>query len=80
VQENASGTDHGAAGPVLLAGPRVQAGLIGQAPRLLDVDGYGPKRGIDFRSVYASVLEDWLGLPSRPALGGTFEKLSLFRS
>jgi uncharacterized protein (DUF1501 family) len=78
VQENASGTDHGAAGPVLLAGPCVKAGLIGETPKLLDVDGLGLKTSIDFRSVYATVLEDWLGLPSEPALGGEFEKLSLF--
>jgi uncharacterized protein (DUF1501 family) len=34
--------------------------------------------GIDFRRVYATVLEDWLGLPARGALGGAFEKLPLF--
>jgi uncharacterized protein (DUF1501 family) len=79
VQENASGTDHGAAGPVLMAGPRVKAGLIGEAPKLLDVGGGGLKMGTDFRSVYASVLEDWLGLPSKAALGGEFTTLPLFR-
>lgn len=35
---------------------------------------------VDFRRVYASVLEDWLGLPSRTALAGTFEHLPLFRT
>ncbi len=34
---------------------------------------------VDFRRVYARVLEDWLGLPSKPALGGAFEMLPLFR-
>jgi hypothetical protein len=34
---------------------------------------------IDFRRVYASVLEDWLGLPSKASLSGDFTKLPLFR-
>jgi uncharacterized protein (DUF1501 family) len=81
VRENGSqGTDHGTAGPVLLAGPRVKAGLIGEAPKLLDLEDGDLKMTADFRRVYAGVLEDWLGLPSKPALGGDFEKLTLFRS
>ena len=35
---------------------------------------------VDFRRVYATVIEDWLGLPSKPALQGTFAKLPLIRS
>jgi len=38
------------------------------------------KMKVDFRSVYAGVLEDWLGLPAKPALGRDFGKLSLFRT
>jgi uncharacterized protein (DUF1501 family) len=37
------------------------------------------KVGLDFRRVYASVLEDWLGLPSESALSGKFDRLPLFR-
>jgi uncharacterized protein (DUF1501 family) len=81
VRENGSqGTDHGTAGPVLLAGPKVKAGLIGEAPKLLDLEDGDLKMTTDFRRVYAGVLEDWLGLPSKPALGSDFEKLCLFRS
>jgi len=82
VQENGSeGTDHGTAGPVLLAGPHVKAGLVGTTPSLTDLDPHGDlKVGLDFRQVYASVLEDWLDLPSKPVLGADFAKLSLFRS
>lgn len=82
VAENASaGTDHGTAAPVLLAGPGVKAGLIGTAPSLLDLD---PKHGdlriaLDFRQVYATVLQNWLGLPAKTALAGDFERLPLFR-
>jgi uncharacterized protein (DUF1501 family) len=80
VQENGSqGTDHGTAGPVFLAGPGVRAGLFGEAPKLLDLQGGDLKMTVDFRQVYATVLEDWLGLPSKAALSGSFEPLPLFR-
>jgi uncharacterized protein (DUF1501 family) len=83
VKENDSaGTDHGTSGPVLLAGPGVKAGLVGTTPSLLELD---PKHGdlitgCDFRQVYATVLENWLNLPAKAVLGGTFDKLPLFRS
>jgi uncharacterized protein (DUF1501 family) len=83
VQENASaGTDHGTAGPVFLAGPGVKSGLVGTTPSLLDLDPkFGDLRtGLDFRQVYATILQDWLGLPSKMALAGTFERLPLFRT
>jgi uncharacterized protein (DUF1501 family) len=83
VQENGSaGTDHGTSGPVFLAGPGVKPGLVGAMPSLLDLD---PKHGdlrmsVDFRRVYATVLQDWLGLPAKSALAGDFERLPLFRT
>jgi uncharacterized protein (DUF1501 family) len=81
VRENASaGTDHGTAAPVLLAGAGVQSGLVGSAPNLLDLVGNAPKMTMDFRRIYATVLEDWLGISSKEALGGAFERLPLFRS
>jgi uncharacterized protein (DUF1501 family) len=54
--------------------------LVGEAPRLLDLQDGDLKMRADFRQVYAGVLEDWLGLPSKPSLGGDFAKLALFRS
>jgi uncharacterized protein (DUF1501 family) len=81
VRENGSaGTDHGTAGPVFLAGPAVKGGLVGTTPSLLDLDPeHGDlRRSLDFRQVYATVLEDWLGLPARETLGGAFERLPLF--
>jgi uncharacterized protein (DUF1501 family) len=81
VQENGSqGTDHGTAGPVLLAGPRVKAGLVGATPSLIDLHDGDLKMSVDFRRVYATVLEKWLTLPAKAALGGAFESLPLFRS
>jgi uncharacterized protein (DUF1501 family) len=81
IENGSGGTDHGTAGPVFLAGPAVKAGLVGATPSLLDLD---PKSGdlrcsLDFREVYAAVLESWLGLPSQDALGGAFKPLALFR-
>ena len=79
VAENGSmGTDHGTAGPVLLAGPCVRPGLHGAYPSLTDLVDGDLKMTVDFRRVYATVLEGWLGLPSKEALGGTFEPLPLF--
>jgi uncharacterized protein (DUF1501 family) len=81
VAENGSaGTDHGTAGPMFLAGPKVKAGLVGATPSLTDLEGRDLKVGIDFRRVYATVLEDWLGLPARVALNGVFARLPLFRA
>ena len=78
VAENGSaGTDHGTAGPVFLAGPGVRAGLLGAYPSLTDLEDGDLKRSIDFRQVYATLLEDWLGVPSEAALGGRFERLAL---
>jgi uncharacterized protein (DUF1501 family) len=79
VRENASaGTDHGTAAPVFLAGTAVRSGLLGTAPNLLELEDNAPKMTMDFRRLYATVLEDWLGLPSKGALGETFAKLPLF--
>jgi uncharacterized protein (DUF1501 family) len=63
-EENGSdGTDHGAAGTALLIGSRVRGGLIGELPALrggLDREG-NLRATVDFRSVYCSLLEQWLG-------------------
>jgi uncharacterized protein (DUF1501 family) len=81
VAENgSSGTDHGTAGPVLLAGAGVKAGFIEKTPSLTDLADGDVKMSVDFRRVYATVLERWLNLPIAPALGGSFESLPLFRS
>ena len=71
VEENgSSGTDHGTAGPVFLAGSHVRGGLAGTPPSLVDLDSEGDlKMTVDFRRVYASLLEDWLEIPSKPVLG-----------
>ncbi len=81
VAENGTyGTDHGTAAPVFLAGKHVKAGLVGQTPSLTDLQDGDLKMGIDFRRVYATVLDKWLELPAKNALGGAFEPLPLFAS
>jgi uncharacterized protein (DUF1501 family) len=80
VAENGSaGTDHGAAAPVILAGPNVRAGVHGDYPSLTDLEDGDLKQRVDFRQVYATLLEDWLGLPASEALGGHFERLALLQ-
>ena len=81
VKENASGgTDHGAAAPLFLAGGGVQAGLFGEMPSLTarDLDDGDVKFNVDFRSVYATVLEKHLGVESGPILGRAFPLLKAY--
>ena len=71
------GTGHGAAAPVFLAGGRLKGGLVGKHPSLTDLDNDAPKPHTDFRSVYATVLESWLGIPASPILGPGFAPLDV---
>ena len=74
VTENASlGTDHGTSGPVFIAGSKVKPGLYGKTPSLTDLDGNDLKMSLDFRQVYATLLQHWLNVSTQPVLGGTFE-------
>lgn len=76
VQENANrGTDHGTAAPMFLIGGGVKGGIYGDHPSLSDLDFGNLKWHTDFRSVYATVLEHWLGVSSTPVLGGAFDTL-----
>ena len=80
VNENANGgTDHGAAAPIFVVGNKVKAGLLGRYPSLAPQDLYQGdiKYNVDFRNVYASVLENWLKTKSAPILGKQFEPLPL---
>jgi uncharacterized protein (DUF1501 family) len=74
------GTDHGAAAPVFMAGGRLKPGLIGAHPDLRSLDNGAPRHHTDFRQVYATVFERWLGLDSPAILGEKFETVDLFRS
>jgi len=78
VKENGRrGTGHGNAAPIFLAGGRLKAGLIGPRPSLTDLDNGAPKFHTDFRRVYATVLDRWLGLESRTVLDRQFKTLDI---
>jgi uncharacterized protein (DUF1501 family) len=79
VAENASeGTDHGAAAPMFFAGASLRQLHLGQPPSLESLDDGDLMHQVDFRSVYAGVLEGWLRTPSRMVLGGDYEPTELF--
>ncbi len=78
IEENGSrGTDHGEASPLFMIGGGVKGGLYGQAPDLGATNMGNVRFTTDFRGVYATVLERWLGRPSAPLLGGEFVQLSV---
>ena len=77
VDQNASnGTDHGTANNVLLLGGALKTpGIVNDAPNLADLDQGDLKYQLDFRSVYATVLRDWLGADDTAILGREFARL-----
>ena len=80
VTENGSGgTDHGSAGPMFVLGTPVTGGLYGERPSLTDLVKNNFKYTADFRQVYATMVEGWLGAPAEVVLGGRFEQVPLLR-
>ncbi len=74
VTENGSrGTDHGAASCVLVAGPSLKGGVVGKHPSLADLDSDDLRFHTDFRRVYATLLDSWLGCDSSAVLGKKWE-------
>jgi uncharacterized protein (DUF1501 family) len=72
--ENASfGTDHGTSSQMIVIGNPVVKGVYGQQPSLTDLDGAGNlKFKVDFREVYATILNKWLNADAQEILGGSF--------
>ncbi len=80
VKENGSrGTDHGAASCLFVAGPAIKGGPVGDHPKLSDLDSGDLRHAIDFRRVYATLLDQWLGVDSRAVLNGQFAHLPLLK-
>lgn len=81
VAENGSqGTDHGTAAPVFLTGASVKGGLHGKHPSLEDLDQGDLKFHTDFRSVYSTLLQDWLGVEPGKIIAGQYATLPLVKS
>ena len=80
VGQNASnGTDHGTANNVLLLGGNLpRKGVLNNGPDLANLDQGDLRHQVDFRSIYAAILKDWLGADDAAILGTGFERLKLF--
>ena len=80
-KENQSGgTDHGTANVHFVTGGRIKGGLYGEAPRLTRLDGDGNLPfAVDFRSLYATVIDKWWRGDSARVLGGKFPALDILR-
>ncbi len=76
-QNAANGTDHGAANNVFLIGKNIKTkGFYNKAPDLSNLDNNGDiKYTVDFRSVYATILDNWLSVSSKTILNKTFKTL-----
>ena len=81
VKDNGSGSDHGAGGLAMAIGDPVVAGYHSEYPSRKPEDlQFGdlvPNH--DFRGLYSTILEDWLGIDAKPIVGGTFEKLDFIK-
>jgi len=78
-QNGSGGTDHGTAAPMFLVGDNVKAGLLGKHPSLTKLDQGDLIYNTDFRQVYASVLEDWMGADSKEILGKRYAKSAVLK-
>ncbi|HXD87593.1 MAG TPA: DUF1501 domain-containing protein [Urbifossiella sp.] len=77
--ENGSkGTDHGSAAPLFLIGGKVKAGILGDHPSLTKMETGNLIHAIDFRRVYAAVLDRWLGIDAKTVLGAKFDPIAAF--
>lgn len=82
MRDNGSGTDHGSGGGAFMFGNSVKGGLYSEYPSLNPKDwehGEDLKHTIDFRGIYGTVLEQWLGIDARPIVKGDFEQISPFK-
>ncbi len=83
IKDNGSGTDHGSGGGAYIIGDGVAGGLYAEYPSLDRKDwlyGEDLRHTIDFRGVYGTLLDQWLGLDSTAIVGGTFEQINAFQA
>ena len=82
IKDNGTGSDHGSGGVAFVIGGAVNGGMYGEYPSLHEAEQLDGdlRSNNDFRSTYATLLEDWLGLDPDPLVNGQFERFDLFRS
>jgi uncharacterized protein (DUF1501 family) len=81
VAENGGrGTDHGTAAPMLVLGSGIKGSVIGEHPSLTDLQDGDLKYKMDFRNVYATILDRWLAADSKQVLGDKFDQIDLFQT
>ena len=75
-RDNGSGTDHGAGGVSFVIGDRVKGGQYSEYPSMKpeDLTQGDLVPNLDFRGLYSTILEDWLGIDGKPIVKGSFEK------
>ena len=81
VRDNGSGTDHGSGGGAFIIGDPVNGGLYSTYPRLDSkywAKGEDLEHTIDFRGIYATMIDQWMGLDAQPIVGGTYEQVQPF--
>lgn len=81
IKDNGSGTDHGSGGGAFILGENVKGGLYSEYPSLAPRDwlyGEDMRHTIDFRGIYSTLLEQWMGMPSTEIVGGKFEQIRPF--
>ena len=83
MRDNGSGTDHGTGGGAYMFGNRIEGGLYSEYPSLDPKEWEhfeDLKHTIDFRGIYGTVLEQWLGIEAGPIVKGNFEQITPFKS
>jgi len=76
IKDNGNGTDHGSGGGTFLIGDRVNGGFYEEYPSLAPEDQLEGDMHFkhDFRSIYSTVLDQWLGVNPSPIVNGTFDQ------
>ncbi len=79
IDDNGSGTDHGSGGVAFVMGNPVKGGFYGEYPSLEPVDQVEGDMAYnnDFRGLYATLLDDWMGVDPNPILGGNYEQFDM---
>ena len=77
VTDNGSGSDHGSGGGSYIIGQPVTGGMFGEYPSLKEEDQLDGdlQFQVDFRSVYSTIIDRWLGLDAKSVTGGNYEQL-----